>query len=105
MRVSGTLVRDGKKVTVTILPDGTTHEEESTASSSSNFSYVRSTGAGGSSTQINIQGSLGEALTHLLVPQAMRRVPVVGPAIGTAVSWAPTLACCGCCYVCCCGCP
>ena len=43
MRVSGTLVRDGKKVTVTILPDGTTHEEESTASSSSNFSYVRST--------------------------------------------------------------
>ena len=105
MRVSGTLVRDGKKVTVTILPDGTTHEEESTASSSSNFSYVRSTGAAGSSTQINIQGSLGEALTHLLVPQAMRRVPVVGPAIGTAVSWAPTLACCGGCYVCCCGCP
>ena len=66
--LKNTVVRDGKKVTVTILPDGTTHEEESTASSSSNFSYVRSTGAGGSSTQINIQGSLGEALTHLLVP-------------------------------------
>uniref|UniRef100_A0A7S3RQW5 J domain-containing protein n=1 Tax=Emiliania huxleyi TaxID=2903 RepID=A0A7S3RQW5_EMIHU len=75
-RVSGTLVRDGKKVTVTIHPDGTSDEREEAASRSAGYSYVSrsSTGPGGGSfTSVHISGSLGQALADYLVPQSMQR--------------------------------
>ena len=102
MRVSGTLVRDGKRVTVTIHEDGTSEEHEVEGAQGA-YTYVRKSGAGGSVTQIQLNGSIGQALADYVVPQSMQRIPVVGPALGKAVSWAPTLACAGCCWGCCCG--
>ena len=56
MRVSGTLVRDGKRVTVTINEDGTSDEREEEGVQGA-YSYVQRSGAGGSSTMIQINGS------------------------------------------------
>lgn len=101
MRVSGTLVRDGKRVTVTINEDGTSDEREEEGVQGA-YSYVQRSGAGGSSTMIQINGSLGQVVADMVVPQAMQRLPVVGPALRTGASWIPTVACFGCCYACCC---
>ena len=101
MRVSGTLVRNGKRVTVTINEDGTSDEREEEGVQGA-YSYVQRSGTGGSSTVIQINGSVGQALADMVVPQAMQRMPVFGPAIRTGVSWIPTAACLGCCYACCC---
>jgi len=100
-RVEGTLVRGGKRVSVTIYPDGTSDErEESTLGG--DYTYVSRSGAGGSFTSVQITGSLGKALSGMIVPQTMQRVPLVGPVVTTAVEWLPTAAWLGCCYVCCC---
>jgi hypothetical protein len=100
-RVHGTLVRGGKRVSVTIHLDGTSEErEESTLGG--DYTYVSRSGAGGSFTSVHITGSLGKALTGMIVPQTMQRVPLVGPVVTTAVEWLPTAVCLGCCYVCCC---
>ena len=99
-RVSGTLVRGGKRVTITIHPDGTTDETEEEGARGS-YSYVSRSGPGGG-TQIHIEGSIGRALADAVVPQSMQRIPLVGPALTTAVSWTPAIVCMGCCYVCCC---
>lgn len=101
MRVSGTLVRNGKRVTVTINEDGTSDEREEEGVQGA-YSYVQRSGAGGSSTMIQVNGSLGQVLADMVVPQAMQRLPVVGPALHTGASWIPTVACFGCCYACCC---
>ena len=55
MRVSGTLVREGKRVTVTINEDGTSEEHEEEGAQGA-YTYVRKTGAGGSVTQIQLNG-------------------------------------------------
>jgi curved DNA-binding protein CbpA len=102
MRVSGTLVRNGKRVNITINEDGTTDEYEEDGVQGA-YSYVQRSGAGGSSTVIQINGSLGQALADMVLPQTMQRLPVVGPTLRNGVSWVPTLACLGCCYACCCG--
>ena len=101
MSLSGTLVRNGKKVMITIHPDGTSDEAEQSAASGGSYSYVRSSGAGGS-TSIQITGSIGQAFADAVLPQTMQRVPVVGAALSTGLSWVPCIACAGCCYVCCC---
>ena len=102
MQVSGTLVRGGRRVTITIHPDGTSDEIDAAAGNgNAAYSYVRSTGGGGG-TQIQITGSLGQAFADAVIPQAMQRIPIVGPALNTGMSWVPCLACAGCCYMCCC---
>ena len=101
MSVSGTLVRNGKKVSITIHPDGTSDEQEVSAGSSGSYSYVKQTSAGGG-TSIQITGSLGQAFADAVLPQTMQRLPVVGPALTAGLSWVPCVACVGCCYVCCC---
>ena len=50
------------------------------------YSYVQRSGAGGSSTMIQINGSLGQVVADMVVPQAMQRLPVVGPALGGALA-------------------
>ena len=103
MKVSGMLVRNGKRVTITIHPDGTSDETEELAGSSAAYSYVSSSGgAGGTGTHIQITGSLGQAFADAVLPQTMQRVPIVGPALSAGLSWVPCIACVGCCYVCCC---
>ena len=103
MKVSGMLVRNGKRVTITIHPDGTSDETEETAGSSAAYSYVSSSGgAGGTGTHIQITGSLGQAFADAVLPQTMQRMPIVGPALSTGLSWVPCIACVGCCYICCC---
>ena len=48
MRVSGTLVRGGKRVKITIHPDGTSDEvEDNLGSNNAAYSFVQSTGPGG----------------------------------------------------------
>ena len=101
MQVSGTLVRGGKRVTVTIFPDGTSEECEATTRGG-DMTYVNRSGAGGSFTSVQIQGSVGKALASAIVPESMQRVPVVGPAVSTAVEWLPAAMCIGCCFLCCC---
>jgi curved DNA-binding protein CbpA len=98
-QVSGTLARGGKRVTVTIHPDGTSDEREE-ADGGADYSYVRQTG--GNVTSIQFTGSIGQACADYIVPQRMQRVPVVGQALTTGASWAPALLCAGCCYMCCC---
>ena len=48
MRVSGMLVRDGKRHTITILPDGTTEEREEGGAQGA-YTYVKKTTQGGGS--------------------------------------------------------
>lgn len=91
-RVSGTLVRDGKRISVTIRPDGTTEESEVSASGRANYRSTTTTMAGGGTMHtVQLQGSLGENLAALLVPEAVGALPLVGPAFTWAVSWLPTL--------------
>jgi hypothetical protein len=100
--VTGMLVRDGKRITITIHPDGTSDEQEEAAGRGRDYTYVsQSGGDGGSHTSIQISGSLGSAFADLVLPETMQRMPVVGDAAATGLSWVPTLACLGCCYVCC----
>jgi hypothetical protein len=99
--VEGTLVRGGKRVSVIIHPDGTSEERED-STLGGDYTYVSRSGAGGSFTSVQITGSLGKAMSGMLVPQTMQRVPLVGPAVTTAVEWLPTAVCLGCCYLCCC---
>ena len=103
MHVSGTLVRDGKRVTVTIHADGTSDEkEEAVSHGTAAYSYVSSSGPGGQGSSIVITGSLGEAFADAVLPQAMQRLPILGPALTSGLSWVPCIACAGCVYLCCC---
>ena len=104
MRVSGSLVRDGKRLSITIHPDGTTDErEEQVSSRGGGYSYVSTSGGGGGSvTSIQLNGSIGQAFAEYVVPPVIQEIPRLGPAVTTAVSWAPSLACGFCCYNCCC---
>ena len=99
MRTSGTLVRGGKRVTITINPDGTSDEREEEARGDAAYSYVSSSGPGGG-TSVVITGSLGQAFADAVLPQSMQRLPVVGPALNAGLSWVPCFACLACAYVC-----
>eukprot|EP00930_Biecheleria_cincta_P069950 TRINITY_DN57622_c0_g1_i1.p1 TRINITY_DN57622_c0_g1~~TRINITY_DN57622_c0_g1_i1.p1 ORF type:complete len:232 (-),score=28.70 TRINITY_DN57622_c0_g1_i1:178-873(-) len=98
--VSGALVQNGKRVTITIHPDGSTEEKEE-AGVRGAYSCVRSTGEHGSSTSIQINGSVGQAFADYVVPQVVMQ-SVVGPVVNEACSWIPTILCVGGCYACCC---
>tara|TARA_B110001452_G_scaffold44035_1_gene33707 strand:- start:5 stop:685 length:681 start_codon:yes stop_codon:yes gene_type:complete len=103
MKVSGVLQRGGKRVSITIHPDGTTDEVETTARTSGDVSYVRRTNAGGGSTvQIQFNDGLGAGIAALLVPEAVATVPLLGPAVLAAAAWLPSLFCLACCYRVCC---
>lgn len=102
MQVSGTLVRNGKRLTVTINPDGTSDEKEESTHGNAAYSFVSSSGPGGGGSTVVITGSLGQAFADAVLPEAMQRVPLVGPALNAGLSWVPCLACVGCVYVCCC---
>ena len=92
MTVSGTLVTGGKRVSITIHPDGTTEEKEFSASARAQYRSTTTTMAGGGTMHtVQLEGSLGENLASLLVPDAIAGIPIVGPAATSVVAWVPTL--------------
>jgi len=102
--VSGMIRRDGKVFSITIDADGSSDEEEQDSDEGSGrFAFIKSTGGGdGVSYQLSIDGgSLGEALSQLVVPHWLRMLPAVGVILVTVVSWLPTV-CLGYCVLKCC---
>lgn len=93
LTVSGTLVWDGRFVSITIHPDGTTEEHDQGRA----FSVIRlfctttTLPGGGRTHSILFSTALGEALAALLVPDALARTPLFGPLATTVVTWVPTV--------------
>ena len=91
MRVSGTLVTGGKRVSITINPDGTTEEHEVATGGRGSYRATTTSMGGATMTTVQFEGSLGDNLAAMLVPEAIVGIPVIGHAATTAVSWVPTL--------------
>jgi hypothetical protein len=96
--VSGTIKRDGRVYSITINADGSSEEQETAqqdgnGGSNGRYAFVKSTGGGGGvSYQLSIDGgSLGEALSELLVPGWLTALPGIGAAVMMMVSWLPTI--------------
>jgi curved DNA-binding protein CbpA len=102
MRVSGTLVRDGKRITLTINPDGTSDEKEGVADGSDgHYSYVTRSSPGSMHVQFN--GSLGQAFADYILPPTSLVPAPIRPALAYMLTWVPTCLCLSCCWACCCG--
>ena len=86
MRVSGILVRNGRRVQVTIHEDGTSDEREETGGQGAGYSYVHKSGAGGSTTMVQLNGSLGQARRAQLSTVACPITPSWKAASGRAGS-------------------
>ena len=102
--VSGTIRRDGKIFSITINADGSSEEEEQdSAKGAGRYAFIKSTGGGdGVSYQLSIDGgSLGEALSELLLPDWLKMMPTIGGFVVAIVSWLPTI-CLGYCVIRCC---
>ena len=100
MRISGTMVANGKRVSVTIHPDGTTEETEGASGRSGGYRSVSTSGPGGSTHSVHFEGGIGQNLASFLVPDAVANVPLVGPGLIAVVAWVPTLLCAVCCAQC-----
>ena len=107
MRIAGTLVRDGKRVTLTINPDGSSDEKEEVAmKNEGQYSFV--TQSSPNSMHVQFTGSVGQAFADYLLPPTVTFVPApIRPALAFALSWLPaglcSTACLSCCWICCCG--
>jgi len=101
-RVTGVLVRNGKRISITIHPDGTTEEEEVIdRSGRGGYTFVSQSSSSGQSVSISLgEGGLGAVLSGLLIPDWLHAVPLLGPALALVVSWLPVLLCLGCCFTC-----
>mmetsp|Transcript_10634 Transcript_10634/g.21277 ORF Transcript_10634/g.21277 Transcript_10634/m.21277 type:complete len:203 (-) Transcript_10634:88-696(-) len=92
MTVSGTLVSGGKRISITINPDGSTEEREYTANARAKYrSTTTKMQGGGTMHAVHIEGGLGDNLAALLVPDALATLPLIGPAAISLVSWVPTM--------------
>lgn len=96
--VSGVLVRDGVKIKIKILPDGTSEEQETDVQGQGSYSYTSS----GRGTSIHIEGGLGVILPDLLLPAWLQSVPILGNLLVFVVSWVPAIMFLGCFWQCCC---
>ena len=101
-RVTGVLVRNGKRISITIHPDGTTEEEEVIdRSGRGGYTFVSQSSPSGQSVSISLgEGGLGAVLSGMVIPDWLHAVPLLGPALAFAVSWLPVLLCLGCCFTC-----
>ena len=95
--VSGILLADGKRLSITIYPDGSTEEKEHAMGgffSLFMFYGTTTTVAGGGRyvSHILFRTMLGENLALLLVPGSLfSRRPLLGRAAATIVAWLPTV--------------
>jgi len=95
LTVTGTIVAEGRRLSITILPDGATEEHECAASrASSLFMYMRTTTAkpgGGRVHTVLFRTFVGERLADLLIPPAVSELAWAGPVLTAIVSWLPTV--------------
>lgn len=94
--VSGTIHRAGKTFSIKINADGSSEEEEQDSENgAAKYAFIKSAGGGdGVSYQVSFEGSLGDALSELLIPDWL-------PGVGLLVSWLPTIILGYCCMKCC----
>ena len=90
MTISGTLVQNGKRIKITIHPDGTTEESEG-AGGGAYRSTTTTLPGGGTMKVVQFEGSLGENLAAMLVPASIAGIPLLGRAVTNFVSYLPTL--------------
>ena len=99
--VVGSFVRGGKRVTITIHPDGSSDEtEEQVRDTRGSYSRISRSGPGGMQqhTSVHIEvGSVGELLAAAVLPSFLPAVVV------SALSSVLNLLCCGLTLWCCCG--
>ena len=92
LTVSGILVSEGKRISITIHPDGTTEEHEHGADGRAGyFSTTTVMPGGGRVYNIQLTGSMGSNLAALIVPDSVAALPYVGTAVTTVVSWVPSV--------------
>ena len=90
MTISGTLVQNGKRIKITIHPDGTTEESEGAGGGA--YRSTTTTLPGGATMKVvQFEGSLGENLAAMLVPASIAGIPLLGRAVTNFVSYLPTL--------------
>ncbi|CAE8630675.1 unnamed protein product, partial [Polarella glacialis] len=102
MTVSGTIVSAGKKVKITIYPDGATEESEGASSGPGGYSSLYSSDGRGS-TSIHIEGDISQMIVDMVVskipPWASAIIPVLSLVLMVLCN--PGVLCAGCCYCCC----
>eukprot|EP00747_Dinoflagellata_sp_TGD_P190701 gnl/TRDRNA2_/TRDRNA2_52898_c0_seq1.p1 gnl/TRDRNA2_/TRDRNA2_52898_c0~~gnl/TRDRNA2_/TRDRNA2_52898_c0_seq1.p1 ORF type:complete len:234 (+),score=40.15 gnl/TRDRNA2_/TRDRNA2_52898_c0_seq1:144-845(+) len=98
MTVSGEFVSKGKRVRITIQPDGTTEEQQEDAKFGGSYSSVYT--SDGTSTSIHVSGDIRE----LLMDAASSRLPwPLAPLLAMIISLlCHPLVCCAGCFYCCC---
>lgn len=107
LTVCGTLqMGDGKKITVTIHPDGSTDEHECELGGRTAHLYrylttTTTTTSGGKTFNFWFSTMLGEHLVAVMVPDELARRALMGRIITTAVSWVPTVLVACLTYTCC----
>ncbi|KAJ1491310.1 DnaJ domain-containing protein [Baffinella frigidus] len=97
--ITGVLQRHGKRISVTIHPDGSSEEHEEDSAGGS-YTYVKSGGSGGTSVSISFSGGLGQLFSDMLMPRGARELPG-GAFVAWGLSWVPAvglLMCCGRCF-------
>eukprot|EP00746_Dinoflagellata_sp_MGD_P131918 gnl/MRDRNA2_/MRDRNA2_65654_c1_seq1.p1 gnl/MRDRNA2_/MRDRNA2_65654_c1~~gnl/MRDRNA2_/MRDRNA2_65654_c1_seq1.p1 ORF type:complete len:223 (+),score=26.23 gnl/MRDRNA2_/MRDRNA2_65654_c1_seq1:52-720(+) len=99
--ISGTYVSNGRKVSITIYPDGTT-EETDTASRTGSYSSVYESGNG--MTSIHITGNPLDAFADYLGSKGMPSFVITLISALAGLLCNPLTCCAGCCW-CCLGCP
>ena len=93
LTVSGTLISNGKRISITIHPDGSTDEEEHDTSRGAWQGLTTATTLPGGGTIYNFRLAtyFGDSLAAFLIPAQIASMPVIGRAATTVVSWVPTL--------------
>lgn len=96
LTVSGTLLENGKRISITIFPDGSLEEEEDESRYRGKLaSYMSTTtilpNGGRKHTISGVRITLGQYLAAILVPDFIASLPLLGPVATTAVSWVPTV--------------
>mmetsp|Transcript_117062 Transcript_117062/g.342892 ORF Transcript_117062/g.342892 Transcript_117062/m.342892 type:complete len:111 (-) Transcript_117062:93-425(-) len=100
MTVSGTIVSGGKRVKITIQPDGTTEEHEDTVGGDASCSSVYT--SDGDSTSIEIHGHPRDVILDIVqnnVPLSWLITPVLSAILAVLCN---PLFCCAACGYCCC---
>ena len=97
-KITGVLQRKGKRVSITIHPDGSSEEEEVDTAAGGSYTYVKSGGSGGTSVSVSISGGLGTLFSEMVMPPRLRDGLPGGAFIAWGLSWVPSvvlLMCCG----------
>ena len=102
--ITGVLQRNGKRVSITIHPDGSSEEEEVDTAEGGSYTYVKSGGSGGTSVSFSIEGGLGNLLSEMVMPlRFLDGLPggaFIAWGLRWGLSWVPTVLLLMCCTRC-----